>query len=109
MDHNNAPPTGKVPLPAAIPTGEKSISDADYPTDMQVSADTSNKSLDMEKCLDSMENLLYKLTENLWPNSESGQAIRRKHHSPSRSSVDTFIDPRNASRRKSSRESPSRY
>lgn len=92
--------------PADVLPEGKSITNP--PRDADVYEHT-DKSSEMEKRLDSMENLLYKLTENIWPNKDVGQTPSRKHRSPSRSSVDTSVDTHKRSRRRQSRESPSRY
>lgn len=95
---------------AAILNRDKSAAaDVDFPPTQQVSLDNKSSASDLEKRLDSMENLLYMLTENLWPQRNVGQASGRKHRSPSRSSDGTAVDPHRSSRRHSSRESPSRY
>lgn len=98
------------PAPPAIGQDrEKSEAPFPLPDNLQVLEDTTGKSAELEKRLDSMENLLYKLTENIWPQKDSGHESARKHRSPSRSSNDTTHDLYKSSRRRSSRESPSRY
>lgn len=97
------------PFRAAAEGGDKSEMPPVLPDNLPISDEDIQKPADVEKRLDSMESLLYKLTENIWPQRDAGHGSRRKHRSPSYSSVDTFRERHRSSRRRSSKDSPSRY
>lgn len=76
------------------------------------SSEEKRASSDMEKCLDSMEDLLYKLTENVWPQHKENKDRGRRCRSHSRSSVDTDVDrdvDNHASRHRRRKDFPSKY
>lgn len=74
--------------------------------DSKVSITDNNTSQDLvEKRLDSLESLLYKLTENIWPQAEVTKSDRAWARSPARSSVGSL--PESKSQRKHA-QSPSR-